>query len=163
MFRDTVWILVPLMMASTEVQWPKEHLCTLVSWFQFQCVQLKCKSALKFHFTFWCYGSYISVFHDLLISLKKIKGNFELNTFDSICPLNYQFNVMWCTKTTQIIHSNSYSSSIFTFSVNYEEYCKIMWYHHQCTMMRMVSWSPCQHPPLLLTDFPFLLKLYPHL
>ncbi len=40
----------------------KEHLCSLLSYFHFQCIQLKYKSALKFHFSFWCYGSYISAF-----------------------------------------------------------------------------------------------------
>ncbi len=33
-------------------------------------VQLKCKSALKFHFSFWCYGSYIRVFSDFPIPFK---------------------------------------------------------------------------------------------
>ncbi len=36
----------------------------------FQRVQLKCKSALKFHFSFWCYGSYISVFGNFPIPFK---------------------------------------------------------------------------------------------
>ncbi len=30
-----------------------------------QWVHLKCKSALEFHFSFWCFGSYISVFCNL--------------------------------------------------------------------------------------------------
>ncbi len=39
----------------------KEHDCTLLSCFRFQCVHLKCKSAFKFHSSFWCYGSCISM------------------------------------------------------------------------------------------------------
>ncbi len=72
----------------------------------FQCVQLKCKSAFKLHFSFWCYGSYFSVWSFANIE-KNRRGNFELNCFDSIFPLNYLYNVMWCTKTTQNLHSSS--------------------------------------------------------
>ncbi len=62
----------------------------------------------------------------LLICQYCWKGNFELNSFDSIC--NYQNNVMWCNKTTQIVHSNLYFSSVSAFSVNYVEYCSIQQY-----------------------------------
>ncbi len=45
-----------------------------------------------------------------------------LNCFDLpvICALNYQYNVMF--KTTQLVHSNLFISSVFTFSMNYVDY-----------------------------------------
>ncbi len=50
----------------------KAHICTLFPCFQFQYVQLKCKSVFKFHFSFWCYGRYISVLGSFSITSKQI-------------------------------------------------------------------------------------------
>ncbi len=86
----------------------KEHSCALFPTFSF-CVSSvwvgpgKWKSAPKFQISFRCYGSYIIVFGNIKINWKR---NYELNCFYSICQLNYQYNEMWCTNITQIVHSN---------------------------------------------------------
>lgn len=55
---------------------------------------------------------------------------------------------MWCdTKTTQLVHSNLYFISVFTFSVSYGEYRNMhriamyqdISYHDQSNVMRIVS------------------------
>ncbi len=51
----------------------------------FQCVQLKCKSALKFNFSFCC----------------------------SVVVVDHQCNEMWCIQTTKITHSNLYFKLCF--------------------------------------------------
>ncbi len=105
----------------------------------------------QLHQCFWQFANTVQV---------KWKWNFEWNSFESVCPLNYKYNVMWCNKTVQIIHRNLYFSC---FSLNYVEYRKISqyasycdaWWHSEpccdpCILMHIVSWSPCQYPVLIL-------------
>ncbi len=56
------------------VSWPmyRDTCRSSFKCFQFLCVQLKSRSAVKFHFSFWCYGSYISVFGNSPIPFKSI-------------------------------------------------------------------------------------------
>ncbi len=92
----------------------------------FQCVHLKCKSAPKFHLSFWYYGSYISVFGNFPIPLKKMERKFDLNCFDSFCQLNYQYNEVRCMKTTQIVHSNLHLFLHFQWTIlNIAIYCNM--------------------------------------
>ncbi len=66
------------------------------------------------------------------------KGNFDLDSFDSICPLNYQHDVMYenhpdCTQ--QLVFS-----SVFTFSLNSVEY------HNVSACNRIVKCVPVFSP-----------------
>ncbi len=114
----------------------------------FECVQLKCNSAVTFNFfSFRYFGS---VFGNLPIPVQKE----ILNCFDSVCLLNYHYNiqydVMWCISLL----------TVFTFLVNYFEYRSM---HHitiyrnisycdQCIVRCIVSWSSCQYPALVTSN-----------
>ncbi len=125
----------------------KELSCTLLSCFQFQCVQLKCKSSLQFHFSFWCYGSYIHVFGNFVIfqhHSNKLERTFWIKMF-WLCQLNYQYNVMWCIKTTQIVHGNLHLFSHFQWTILIIAiYCNM---NH--IVICIVSWTSCQYPALV--------------
>ncbi len=102
----------------------KEHLCSLFSYFQFQWVQLKWTSALKFNFSFWCYGSYISVLGNFPIPFKSIgKEIFNAIVLTQFFQFSYWYNEMSCMRTTQNVQSNLH---VFTVSVNYFEYRKAL-------------------------------------
>ncbi len=67
-----------------------------------QCVQLKCKSAFIFHFSF-LFMVATSVFGNLP-KLKYIRKEI-LNSFYSLCLLNYQYK--WCdVSRSQTVHVN---------------------------------------------------------
>ncbi len=71
----------------------------------------------------------------------KLQRKFWINFFCLSCPLNYQYNVIWRIKI-QIVHSNLYFSSVFTFSVNNVEYRNIWQYAMLCDVI--VLW-PMYH------------------
>ncbi len=75
---------------------------------------------LIFHFDVTAATSVFSYLPKLFKWIEK--EFFNYNCFVSICLLNCQENVIWCIKSTLIVHSNLYFNSAFTFSVNYVGY-----------------------------------------
>ncbi len=73
------------------------------------------------------------------------KGNFEFNCFDSICQLIYQYNEVWCMKTTQMVHRNLLLHLFFHFQ---QTILSIALYHNMnCIAMDRdinISW-PVYH------------------
>ncbi len=69
--------------------------------------------------------------------------------------LNDQYKVMCCIKTAQIVHSNLYFSSVFTFSVNYVEYCNM---YRNISWSNPVSWC-VSYPEVLANTQPYVLPL----
>ncbi len=116
------------------------------SCFQFQTVCVSCLSA-RGHFKsiFNSDVMAMAVFGNFVNTKINQKGSFELNLFVSICLLNYQSNVMWYIKTTQIVHSKLYFSCFYIVS----ELCGNLQYIAVCI------WSLCMVIYHIMTHVPW--------